>query len=384
MALGAIVLAAPAWAGIEVEILYPDGTEAVFDRITVQVGVVADEDLAEVSLWLDGRRVGKLSPPAWELEVDVGGENRSHRFEVRAVGDSGTEVRMETVTPAIHVDEDVSVQLQQIFVTVTDRRGQRVLDLGRGDLVLRDNKIRQEIVTLGTGDIPFTAVLLLDASLSMEGRQLKAVIRGARAFAGAMVTHDEVKVMVFADRLMASIPFTSDPEAMVEGLPQGRASGGTALFDHLFWAVRQTQQRLGRRVVVFLSDGADVHSVLSMDQVREAVRETQTTLYWIELTKVPGTPIQGLHHSFRVERQVKLLRRTTEESGGRVLRAYFPREIEEALEEVIRELREQVAIGYYPQPPSDDGQWHEVEVKVRKPGLKTRARTGYFAADGAF
>ncbi|MCH9648689.1 MAG: VWA domain-containing protein [Deltaproteobacteria bacterium] len=402
--LGLVVLTLGVWAPeaeaelgaeIAVEILEPPPGEAVFDRVEVRVRVTAEEPLEQVVLSVDGRRIGPLSPvptsdptsdalaQEYQLPVDVGGENRQHLFAVEAIGVSGVTGRAERVTPAIRIDEDVSLKLQQVFATVTDRKGRRVTDLSPVDISVRDNKVKQSIVTLGKGEIPFTAVLLLDASTSMAGPQLAAVKRGGRIFVDSMVPHDEIKLMVFADRLLDSSSFTDDAEELTAKFPTGQSSGGTALYDHLFWAVTLTEGRLGRRVVILLSDGADVHSVLSMEDVLATVRDSQTMLYWVEISDRPDESLFGLHHSFRspeeIQRQLKLLRRAVEDSGGRVLRVFHPQEIEGALQEVIQELREQIAIGYYPQPTAQTEGWHQLEVKVRKSGLKVRTRRGYRA-----
>jgi len=45
---------------------------------------------------------------------------------------------------------------------------------------------------------------------------------------------------------------------------------------------------------------------------------------------------------------------------------------------VLAELREQLLLGYYPTRDLDDGSWLEVRVKTSAPGVRVRARGGYF------
>ncbi len=66
---------------------------------------------------------------------------------------------------------------------------------------VRDNGREQEIVTFASGDIPFSAVLLIDASGSMRGERLAVALEGAAAFTEGMGEKDEAKVMVAAERL---------------------------------------------------------------------------------------------------------------------------------------------------------------------------------------
>ena len=52
--------------------------------------------------------------------------------------------------------------------------------------------------------------------------------------------------------------------------------------------------------------------------------------------------------------------------------------IEEQLRAAIAELREQYVIGYYPSEDLGDGAWHDVKVRVQRPGVTVRTREGYF------
>ena len=102
------------------------------------------------------------------VTIDVGQENVEHTFEITAwsAGDViGSETRR---TPAIRVDEALSLELRQLYVTVTDRSGERVTGLSAGDFEVRDNQIKQTLVTFEGGDAPLSAALLVDASISMR------------------------------------------------------------------------------------------------------------------------------------------------------------------------------------------------------------------------
>jgi Ca-activated chloride channel family protein len=280
------------------------------------------------------------------------------------------------------------MELQQLYVTVTDEQGQRVLDLGDGAFTILDEGHRQVLTTFARGDIPFTAVLLLDASASMQGEKLTAALAGASSFVLGMEELDLVRILAFSDRLVNSTPFTGVKDLLVTGLEGTQAQGGTALYDHLWAAVKLLEPRQGRRVVVFLSDGIDTHSVLTMDQVYERARRSQTLLYWIRLSRHAGDAApddrgSNLSSSWRdaeaYRRQFELLQRAVDESGGRTVVVADPSEIAPVFVEVLRELREQYVLGYYPSDQDDDGRWHDVKVKVNGStrGLEVRTHEGY-------
>ena len=93
-----------------------------------------------------------------------------------------------------------------------------------------------------------------------EEEDLATVINGdavrvMAAFAAAARTNDEVAIHLFPDRLLYASPFVGAGASLPTALTEVRADGGTALFDHLYLAIKQLESRQGRRVVIVLSDG---------------------------------------------------------------------------------------------------------------------------------
>ncbi len=283
-------------------------------------------------------------------------------------------------TPAFAVDDEIALDLQQLYVTVTRADGSRVLDLRQEQVELLDEGKPQQIVTFARGNIPFTAMLLVDASSSMEGDKLVAALGGAAAFASSLERWDEAKLLLFADRLLAASPWTQDPQQLTAGLAEAAATGGTAVYDALFLALHELESRLGRRVVVLLSDGRDPHSVLDIDMVREVARRSQAQIFWVR-PATQTTAEKRQRNSWRspqeMARQHALLEEVIAESGGRSVRIRRPEDVAGALREIVAELRAQYALGYYPQPRRNDGRFRQVEVSLRRPGLKVRTRAGY-------
>lgn len=285
--------------------------------------------------------------------------------------------------PPLVVDEAIEVALQQLYVTVTDRRGERVVDLAPEAFDVRDDNRSQEIITFQGGDIPVTAALVVDGSQSMAGEPLEAALSGVEAFAVEMREFDEASVLVFSDRLLARTSFARAPDAVLAGLDQVEATGGSAVHDHLYLALKLLEERQGRRVVLLLSDGLDGHSVVSFDEVAQVARVSQSLVYWVRVrarqrmaadTLTSGswvTPRQSLRDHRRLEKLVR-------QSGGRIVEIDGVADVAWAFREVFSELREQYAIGYYPSPPHAGlGRFRPVRVKVKRPGLEVRTRAGY-------
>jgi len=373
--LALALFAAPA-AALDVVIASPPAGEPVFGSVEVVFEVYPAEELERAELLVDDTLVATFEGPPFRATVDVGQENAEHRFEILATGRSGEEARAILVTPALRVDEVVDLDLQQLYVTVT-RGGESVLDLEREAFRVEDDGERQEIVTFERGDVPIAALLLVDASESMRGAELEAAIAGVRAFAEGMAPLDRVKLVLFSDQVLHTTPFTDSAEELVAGLEGFEGRGSTALNDHLYLALELLEAEQGRRVVVLLSDGVDVASTLDMHQVLWSARRSRALVYWLRL----GSGGMALSSAWRdpeghrEERQG--LRRLVDESGGRLAKLSGAEDAPAAFAAILKELREQYVIGYYPSRELGVGEWHEVEVDVRGRGLEVRTREGW-------
>ncbi len=266
-------------------------------------------------------------------------------------------------------------------MTVT-RDGARALDLTVDQFDILDNGARQAVVTFERGGVPFTAVVLLDTSLSMRGDQLRTAVAGVRAFVAKLRKLDEAKLVLFADDTLAETPFTRDAEVMDSIMVGARATGGTAINDQLYRALKQLEGRQGRRVIVLLSDGIDVESVLAMKDVRWLAERVQGLFYWIRPQGVESWKDLSYHSPWRDPeghwRELEGLEAAVDASGGRIITIDRIEEASAALDAVLSELRDQYVFGYYPLVNDNDGAWHSIRVRLRGARGKPRARDGYF------
>ena len=361
----------------DVLILQPRAGETVFGEVEVLAEVLSAEPVAEVIFKLDGREVARVSEPPFRTTVDVGQDNVEHTFEVVAVSDSGAEGRTLRTTPRITVDEKLDIELQQLYVTVTEG-DERVLHLGREDFRILDDGQPQEMVTFEPGDVPLTATLLVDASFSMKGDRLRLAVRGAQRFVEEMKELDEATLMLFSDRLLYATPFTRDPEALTAALHEVRAGGGTAINDHLYLALKWLEAEQGQRVVILLTDGVDVESTLDMGKVLWMVGRSQALVYWIRLADEEAglSRFTAWRDAEGHRKEMAYLSQAVTESGGRIVDIQDLQQAEAVFREILRELREQYVLGYYPSHNVNDGNWHEVRVQVDG-GYDVRTREGY-------
>jgi Ca-activated chloride channel family protein len=192
---------------------------------------------------------------------------------------------------------------------------------------------------------------------------------------------DEAKLLLFTDRVLLETPFTNAPSFLTLALPGVSAGGGTALNDAVFLALGRLEPRSGRKVVLLLSDGVEVDSVLSMVAVQRHLKRSGVILYWLRLGAAEDDEGQQSFTPWRDAaahaRERKALREAVDASGGRIVPVARIEEVRSALATVLAELREQYVLGYYPSTLRGSDTWHPVRVEVRRPGTEARTQSGY-------
>jgi Ca-activated chloride channel family protein len=314
--------------------------------------------------------------PPYRWIVDLGDQNSGHLFRVIAIDVDGYSAESLLSTPDVRIDERVDLELQQLFVTVT-RQGETVDALTRSDFAVADRAEPQTLVTFERGDVPLTAVVLVDTSESMRGGELEIAVESTRGFIDGMEPLDQAMLLLFSDQIVRVTSMTSYQDVLSSALTNVTARSGTALNDHLYVAFKLLERRQGRRVIIVLSDGLDSASVLSMRQVLSTADRSQSLVYWLRL------PTPGVAHSsawkdsegFRKERLA--FEKIVRQRGGQIIELSGVENAAAAFAKVLEELRGQYVLGYYPTSRSDDATWHPVRVRVKGPGLKVRTQTGY-------
>ena len=368
-----------------VMLVRPGTGEAAVGTVDLEAEAWPPDNVERVLFLVDGASVGEVASPPYRLTVEMGPSAESREIEAVAIGRTGLEARDSLRTEAIRIDLALDLPLRQLYVTVT-RDGRRLGSIPRGAFEVRDQGKAQELVTFERGDVPLTAVLLVDSSLSMQGGRLAAALAGVEVFVQGMQELDEAKIMLFSDRLLHSTPFTRFREILTAGLDGVTAAGGTAVNDHLYRALKDLESRQGRRVVVILSDGVDVESALSIEDVLWKVKYSQALVYWLRLHRdgqplLDGNELVTQYSWWRDadehKKEFKGLEEAVAASGGRIADLYTLNDIAPAFQDILDELRGQYVLGYYPTTQRHDGTWRRIRVSIQGGGVEVRTREGY-------
>jgi Ca-activated chloride channel family protein len=274
----------------------------------------------------------------------------------------------------------VNVRLVRMLVTVKDASGQLVGSLNKSDFTVADNGVKQDIALFDREtEQPLSVAMMVDTSAStgIELRyEMDSVSRFLKVLLGEGNPDDTVALYNFNSDVTLHGGYTRRFNRVDQMLKQLKSQGGTSLYDAIFLASHDLAYRNGRHVMILVTDGGDTTSTIDYHQALESAQLADTIMYPIlvvPITNDAGRNIGG-------ENALTTLAAGT---GGRVFTPNLGEQLDRAFDDILRELRTQYLIGFYPKdvPPSKD-RFHTLKVTVQSSavnrGLRVSTRSGYY------
>jgi len=279
----------------------------------------------------------------------------------------------QTASQSVSTD---SGRLVKLSVIVTDRSNHSVDDVQKEDLQLFDNGAQQSILYFSREESAATYGLVIDSSGSL--RSLFPLVKtNATAIIQANRINDSTFIVRFvsSDKIQTVQELTSDKAALTSAINGLNVQGGqTALIDGLYLAADYAiKHRVGRErlALVLISDGEDRASSYNETQLFKILSENEIQVFAIGLVGDLDNE-KGLIRLSPRKKATDFLTRLAKETGGRILVLINPKELPNAVNEVVHDLHAQYVIGYQP-PEKPDQIQRKVQVKVtNSPGREKR------------
>ena len=268
------------------------------------------------------------------------------------------------------------VKLVRLLVTVKDKAGQLIGSLGKSDFTVFDNGMKQEVAVFERQTaLPLNVTLCIDTSGS-TAKELKYELESAtkflRGFFAEGNQEDMVSLFSFNWEVVERIRFSRRIQRFEDALKRLKGEAGTSLYDAIFFASRALENRDGRRVIVVVTDGGDTTSGKKYHDALEAAQRADAVIYSIlvmPITSDAGRNIGG-------ENALTTLGQST---GGKVFLPSIGAELDRAFADILRDLRTQYLVGYYPKNvPLTKNRFHSLKIELPNPDLQARYRNGYY------
>ncbi|HSD47514.1 MAG TPA: VWA domain-containing protein, partial [Pyrinomonadaceae bacterium] len=183
---------------------------------------------------------------------------------------------------------------------------------------------------------------------------------------------------------------TSDHEALRAAIRSARPAGASRVYDALdFVLAKQLAKIEGRTALILFTDGVDNDSRnATFEKTLQQAARTDTLIYPVQFStydymkaRSPSakfTPPEGSGFSEQdYQRADVFLHQLASTAGTGVYPAFDISDLERAISSIVDELHNEYSIGYYPRTQGQPGEARTVEVRVSRPQLVVRARTGY-------
>jgi VWFA-related protein len=278
-----------------------------------------------------------------------------------------------TPAPPTFRIEAEAVELD-VSVTLGDRP---VTGLTAADFVVRDNGVVQDVELATAGSLPLKLILSLDTSASMAGERLGRLRSGAGALLGDLREGDRAALVSFSHRVRVLEGLSHDVAAVRGRLEVVAADGMTALNDALYTSLALADGAAGRCALVLFSDGLDNISWTTEADVLDSARASPAVVY-VVASSLAKPRDEERKHVARDPRE-SFLRKLTDATGGKIVKADDDADLVEAFGRVLPELRSRYVLRYAPQGVPGAG-WHPIEVKLKGRKGELKARPGYLKA----
>lgn len=308
-------------------------------------------------------------------------------------------------------------------VVVTGKGGAPARGLQQQDFTLSENKLKQTISSFQEVDgrqAAIDIIIVIDAvnasysTVSFEREQIDKVLRADQ---GKLVHPVSIAVLTDAGLKMVE-GFSSDGNAVgaaldqyATGLRNFRSSGGFFEADQVFQISLQglqdlmeresdrSSRDLTRKVIVWLSPGWPLLSGpnIQLDAKQQEslfgqivdfsnkFREGNITLYSIDPSGTSSPAhvffwrnfLKGVSKPNQVQAGDLALEVLATQSGGLAL--FSSNDVAAQLQRCFADLGSYYELSFDPPPADKPNEYHQIEIRIAKPGLSARTRQGYYS-----
>lgn len=303
--------------------------------------------------------------------------------------------------PNIHV----VVNMVQLNVAVTDKKGNYVTGLRPQDFEIHEDGIVERAATFAEGDEsarslsdvaaqdPNAGVVDLSKQTSDNAppQSFAALVNGANVyvlfdtsdymyrgfvFAQDAITDfirslgnaDKIAFYSYSRDISRAAGLTSDRSQILRAVRSTVAGDQAALYNALLLTLKDAAQNRGRKVVVVFSNGPDNSSVIPPEDVAEFAQSAGVSIYMISTQEARLEPVS-----------TAVFDRMTAATGGKAYFAKNWRDEHRAFDSIRDDLAHLYSLSYYPKSNPNNG-WRAITVKLvgdQLKGYKVRTRNGY-------
>jgi VWFA-related protein len=281
-----------------------------------------------------------------------------------------------------------TVNLVPITATVVDSQGRNVAGLRKEDFRVYEDDVPQTIAVFAVEEKPLSLGIVFDTSGSMVDK-IDDVQDSVKHFVNLINPEDDIFLLRFSSDVKLVVDSTADRKKIARAVDRLEPRGATRLYDAIAEALEKLSQgRQAKKALLLLTDGNDTASDLRLNDLLTLVRKSEVLIYALGIGHGNRGSFghRGLQSSDEVD--LSVLNALADASGGRSFYLDTPHRgkvdmVDQSLQQVSAELRQQYTIGYYPPTSMERGAYHRLRVEPINTEFSVRSRHGYYASPNA-
>ena len=300
----------------------------------------------------------------------------------------------------------VVVNMVQLNVAVTDRRGNYITGLRPKDFAILEDGIVEKAATFAEGDEPARNLsefaeqdssvapaggLAVHSSDGVSAGDFASLVSGANVFVlfdtsdymyrGFVFAQDAITEFIrslgradkiafysYSRDLSRVAALTADRSQVLRAVRSTVAGDQAALYNALLMTLKDAALNTGRKIVVVFSNGPDNSSVVPPEDVAEFAQSAGVSIYMISTQSAKLEPVS-----------TAVFDRMTAATGGKAYFAKNWKDEHRAFDSIRDDLTHLYSLSYYPKPNANPG-WRAITVKLvgdQMKKYKVRTRNGY-------
>jgi Ca-activated chloride channel homolog len=299
--------------------------------------------------------------------------------------------------PDIHV----TVNMVQLNVAVTDKKGNYVTGLDPKNFAIYEDGILEKPATFAEGnelarnlgELADSGAAQGDANGHLPGspQSFNDLVSGANVFVlfdtsdymyrgfvfaqdaisdfiRSLGSADKIAFYSYSRDLSRAAPLTADRSRVLQAVRSTVAGDQAALYNCLLLTLKDAAQNTGRKVVVVFSNGPDNSSVVPPEDVAEFAQSAGVSIYMISTQLARLEPVS-----------TAVFDRMTAATGGKAYFAKNWKDEQQAFASIRDDLAHLYSLSYYPKVNPNSG-WRTISVRLIGDQLKkykVRTRSGY-------
>ena len=266
-----------------------------------------------------------------------------------------------------------------VSVEASVRRDRRpVVGLTAADFELLDNGVPQEISDVNYEKLPIDVTVLLDVSASVTGTVLDEMRRALHQLRADLGARDRLRLLTFDMRVRRLVDFAEPASATDRALASLGASGSSAVFDSLAVALAVAAPPGRRHLIVLFSDGQDSSSISDADTLLDVARRSTPTVAVVLASASSKRPASLLRTSSKLGSATiaAISDQIAADTGGFVVTVEAGQNLTSTFRRVLEQFRTSYVLYFTPRGVERQGS-HTLEVRVKRPKIEVRARSGY-------